>query len=157
MNATDMLRHTLATLAYRSGKVLRDVPPDFSHFRPAPGVRTPGEILAHVCDLFDWAVALARGEHKWHESQPAAWDEDVTRFYTGVGALDRILTSGPPSGCSCERLFQGPVADALTHIGQMALLRRMAGAPVRGENYFAAEITPGRVGSDQSAPHAEFD
>jgi hypothetical protein len=157
MNATDMLRHTLAALAYRSGKVLRDVPAGFSTFRAAPGTRTPGEILAHVGDLFDWAIALARGEHKWHDSQPAAWDQDVARFYAGVAELDRILTAGGPAGCSCEQLFQGPVADALTHIGQIALLRRMAGSPVRAENYFKADIRLGRIGPEQSPPRVEFD
>ena len=54
-------------------------------------------------------------------------------------------------------MFQGPIADALTHIGQIGMMRRMAGAPVRGENYFKADIAAGRVGAEQSAPRFEFD
>ncbi len=155
--AREFLRHTLATLAYRGGKAIRGAPPSFSLFRPAPGVRTPGEVLAHICDLLDWARRLFRGEQVWNDSEAGTWEGDSARFFKGLNALDALLASDEPLGFPAERLFQGPVADALNHVGQIAMLRRMAGAPIRGENYFKAGIRAGRVGSDQPAPRVEFD
>jgi len=152
-----MLRHTVATLAYRGGKALRGAPESFATFAASPGSRTPGQILAHVGDLFDWACALADGQHVWHNSEPLPWDDGVARFFAGLERLDRRLADGEPLGYPPEKLFQGPVADALTHVGQIAMLRRMAGAPIRGENYFKADIQAGRVGPDQAAPRVEFD
>jgi hypothetical protein len=153
----EMLRHTLATLAYRGGKTLRDAPEGFASFRVNETTRTPAEILAHVCDLLDWALCLAGGRHVWHDSEPLPWREGAARFFAGLEAFDRRLASAEPLGFPAEKLFQGPIADALTHVGQIALLRRMAGCPVRGENYFAAEIAAGRVGPEQAAPRVEFD
>jgi hypothetical protein len=156
------LRHTVATLAYRSRKILTDVPSNFSSFcardplKGTQGTRSAGEILAHVCDLFDWGTALARGEHSWRETKPQAWEADVARYFDALARFDAALAADLPLGSSAERLFQGPVADALTHIGQLALMRRLAGAPVRGENYFKAEIAAGRVGVEQAPPQREF-
>jgi hypothetical protein len=133
----DLLRHTLVALSYRAGKVLRDAPPEFAGFQNG---RTPGQILAHMCDLFDWALSLANGNEVWRNSTPQAWDADVARFYAGLAALDRRIASGVPLAADPERLFQGPIADALTHVGQLAMLRRMAGCPIKGENYFAANM-----------------
>ena len=152
-----LLRHTLATVAYRGGKTIRDVPPEFSEFRAGPTSRSAGEILVHTCDLFDWALSLADGEHKWKDSQPDDWPANVERFHAGLAALDARLAVGDPLGSEAERLFQGPIADALTHIGQIAMLRRLAGHPVRGENYFRADIAAGHLGPDQAVPAKEFD
>jgi hypothetical protein len=152
-----MLRHTLATLAYRGGKAVRGVPDEVAAFRASPTTRTPAEILAHVGDLLDWALGLADGRHEWHDSKPLAWPDEVGRFHAALGALDARLAAGKPLACPEERLFQGPIADALTHVGQIALLRRMAGGPMKGENYFKAEIAAGRVGADQEAAKREFD
>lgn len=152
-----MLRHALATLAYRGGKVLRGVPEGFSEFRAGPGSRSAGEILAHLGDLFDWAAHLGEGEHVWQPRPPGDWSADVDRFFAGLAAADARLASGVPLRVPEEKLFQGPVADALTHVGQIALLRRLAGSPVRGENYFKAEIAAGRVGREQASPRREFD
>jgi hypothetical protein len=151
-----LLRHTLATLAYRGGKVLRGAEASFATFRLAGGTRTPGAILAHIGDLLDWGLALAQGTPAWHDSSPS-WDTDVQRFFDGLARLDACLASDTPLACSAERLFQGPIADALTHVGQLAMLRRLAGSPVRGENYLKADITAGRVGPDQAVPTREFD
>lgn len=153
----EALRHALATVAYRGGKALRGAPAELAEFRVAAGTRTPLELLAHVNDLFDWALHLAEGEHVWQASTPIAWEREVDRFYAGLAAFDQRLASGRPLGYPPEALFQGPVADALTHVGQLAMLRRLAGAPVRGENYFKAEIVAGRVGADQAPPRREFD
>lgn len=152
-----MLRHTLATLAYRGAKALRNAPDGFGDFEPPGGGRTPGRILAHVSDLMDWGLALARGQHVWSDSPALPWSAGVERFFSSLAAFDAYLASDGPLGFSAEQLFQGPVADALTHVGQIALLRRMAGGPIRGENYFKAEIEGGRVGRDQPAPRREFD
>jgi len=152
----ELLRHTVATLAYRGGKALRDVPEDFAAFRLADKSRSASEILAHIGDLLDWALCLAKGQHTWKESPPVSWDQDVERFHSALQKLDDYLATDEALGFPPERLFQGPIADALTHVGQIAMLRRMAGAPMRGENYFKADILAGRVGPDQQAPRVEF-
>src|SRR5438105_1991608 len=122
----EMLRHTLATLAYRGGKALRGAPEEFSDFRVAPGTRTPGEILAHLGDLLDWALSLANGAQKWQNSSILAWNSAISRFSSALEALDTRLASSESLRCSPEQLFQGPVADALAHVGQIAMLRRLA-------------------------------
>ncbi len=150
------LRHVLATIAYRGGKTLRGAPPSFAAFRAGPGSRTAGEILAHVGDLSDWALSMMEGAGKWHDSTPLAWEKEAERFHASLAALDGFLASERPIACPVERLFQGPLADALTHVGQLAMLRHLAEAPIRGENYFVAEIATGRVGATQAAPVREF-
>ena len=156
-NDLDMLRHTVATLAYRAGKALRGAPPEFASFRAAESSRTPAEILAHMGDLFDWALSIAEGRQSWHDSRPLRWEEEVARFFSALEAFDCFLASGAAPGSSAAKLFQGPIADALTHTGQLTLLRRIAGCPIRGENYFKAEIVAGRAGAAQTAPKVEFD
>lgn len=151
-----LLRHCLATLAYRGGKTLRGAPTGFDAFRAGGGVRSPGEILAHVADLFDWAAALVEGRQVWADSPSLPWHEGTERFFDGLRRFDEVLATLPRLSCTAERLFQGPIADAFTHVGQIAVLRRLAGGPVRGENYFKAEITAGRVGPEQAAPVREF-
>jgi len=152
-----LLRHTVATLAYRGGKALRGAPAGFETFKAGPTTRTPGEILAHLGDLLDWALSLANGQQKWQGSPPLAWDAGTERFFRALEAFDARLADSSPLGASPEKLFQGPIADSLTHVGQIALLRRLAGVPVRGENYLRADITAGRVGAEQAAPNFEFD
>ena len=151
-----MLRHTLATLTYRAAKSLRGAPATFAAFASGENGRTPVQILAHMGDLFDWALALCRGEHTWRDSTPLPWAEEVERFFRTIQAFDDYLASDQPLGYTAEKLFQGPVADALTHTGQINMLRRMAGCPIKGENYFRAEIVSGRVGQEQAVPKREF-
>jgi hypothetical protein len=153
----DMLRHTLATLAYRGGKTLRGAPDGFANFKSSETTRTPGEILAHLGDLLDWALSLANGAQKWQNSPVLDWNSGVNRFFSALQALDERLSSTDPPACPPEKLFQGPIADALTHVGQIAMLRRMAGAPIKGENYFVAPISVGNVGAQQGPPRLEFD
>ena len=152
-----LLRHTLATLAYRGGKAVRGAPEGLAAFRASATTRSPAEVLAHVGDLLDWALSLAEGRQAWHDATPLPWEEEVARFFAALRRLDDRLASDEPLGFSPEELFQGPIADALTHVGQIAMLRRMAGSPVRGENYLKADIAAGRVGPEQSAPRSEFD
>ena len=152
----DLLRHTVATVAYRGGKAVRGAPDSFANFRVSDDGRTPVEILAHVGDLFDWALSIARGQQTWKNSTPLPWPEEVARFFAALGAFDAYLASGDPLHATPEKLFQGPIADALTHVGQIAMLRRMAGASMKGENYYVANIAVGCVGTDQPAPVREF-
>ncbi len=151
------LRHATATLAYRAAKALRDAPPEFSSFRAAESSRSAGEILAHMGDLFDWALSQAQGEQRWRSSKVRPWSEDAARFFSALKAFDEYLASDATLHTPPEKMFQGAVADALTHTGQIAMLRRLAGARVRGENYYVARIEAGRVGADQNAPVMEFD
>jgi hypothetical protein len=159
-NAADsnrtLLRHSLATIAYRGGKAVRNAPAGFADFHANADVRTPGQILGHIGDLFDWALSMAEGRQKWQDSKPLPWEQEMERFYTALTRFDDFLASGSPVQVPVERLFQGPVADALAHVGQIALLRRMAASPIQPENYSKAEITVGRVGADQSSPKREF-
>jgi len=153
----DLLRHGLATLAYRGGKAVRNAPANFAEYHCGETSRTPGQILAHIGDLLDWGLSIARGKQTWRESGVKNWNQDVERFFSGLKAFDDFLASDRPLEATAEKLFQGPIADALTHVGQIAMLRRMAGAPMKGESYFAAEIVAGRVGREQTAPKREFD
>jgi hypothetical protein len=158
MNGTDptlpLMRHAVATLAYRAGKALRGAPAEFGGFDGAG--RKPVEILAHMGDLFDWALRLADGKYDWTSATPLPWDREVARFFAALKAFDGRLVSGVPLGVSAQKLFQGPVADALTHTGQIAMLRRLAGCPMKGENYFKADIVQGVVGIQQASPRVEF-
>ena len=150
-----VLRHLAATLAYRAAKVLRDMPAGFDTFGSA--TRRPVEIVAHMADLMAWGLTLARGDYVWKAEGSDDLDVEVRRFFDGLAALDRVLAAEGPFHGSTEKLIQGPLADALTHVGQLAMLRGMAGAPVRPESYARAEIMPGRLGLDQAAPVLEFD
>ena len=150
----DLLRHTLATLAYRGGKAVRSAPAEFAEFQGAG--KTPAQILGHIGDLLDWALSMANGTRHWHKSKPLPWNEEVTRFFAALKRFDDYLASTEAVQAPMEKLFQGPLADALTHVGQLAMLRRMAGAAISGENYFVADIEVGRVGPDQAKPKREF-
>jgi hypothetical protein len=154
--ARTFLRHTLATLSYRAGKAIRNAPDQFSGFRAGVGSRSAGEILAHMCDLFDWALTLAEGNQRWSNVPPQTWPADSERFFRALEAFDQYLASDAPLAGPAEQLFQGPVADALTHTGQLTLMRRLADAPIRAENYAKAEIVAGRVGAEQAPPRVEF-
>jgi hypothetical protein len=151
------LRHTIATAAYRAAKALRDAPEGFAGLKASETSRTPLQILLHIGDLFDWALSMARGKEEWHEGSAENWQQGSDRLFASLKKLDDFLASQEPLACSTERLFQGPVADALTHIGQIAMLRRIGGGAVRGENYSRADIQPGSVSSQQPAPRREFD
>jgi hypothetical protein len=153
----EMLRHTVATLAYRGAKAVRDAPESFADFKASPTTRTPAKILAHIGDLLDWALSIAQGNEAWHNAEPLAWAEEIARFHTALTRFDEYLASDGELHASCERMFQGPIADALTHVGQIAMLRRVAGDPMKGENYSRAKIEAGNVGPEQQRPKREFD
>ena len=150
----ELLRHTLATVAYRAARALEGAPDHFAGFSAAG--RLPVQILAHMGDLFDWALNMALGQERWRDTQPRAWAEEKQRFFESLQTFDAFLATGGPLRAPVEQLFQGPVADALTHVGQLAMLRRLSGSPTRGENFFVADIKAGQVGAPQPAPHKTF-
>ena len=156
----ELLRHTVATVAYRGAKALRDAPAGFADLRagagPSDAPRTPAQILAHIGDLYDWALSIAAGQQKWQNSEPLPWDREVERFFAALKKFDEYLASDERLHAAAEKLFQGPVADSLTHVGQISILRRLAGSPVKGENYYQANIELGHVGADQPPPKREF-
>jgi len=151
------LRHALATLAYRAEKVLRDYPQAGVGQRLAPTMRTPLELVAHLADLMEWGESLAHGESRWNAGPAGDWNAACERFFRGLAALDRALAEADPRSRPPGQIFQGPVADALTHVGQLALLRGALGSAVRPESYARAEIEAGRVGREQAPPRFEFD
>jgi len=152
----DLLRHLVATLAYRASKVLRDVPPGFGDFSNGPNTRVPVQILAHLGDLMEWATKMAQGEYIWSAKGSSNWETELHRFFDNLATLDQILAAGVPQR-TAELLVQGALADSLTHVGQLAMLRSAAGSPIRPESYARAEIVVGRVGLDQAPPGREFD
>jgi hypothetical protein len=151
------LRQLAATLAYRAAKVLRDVPPEFAQFKCGESTRRPIDIVAHMADLMAWGVTIANAEIKWVAGGSDDWDREVARFFDGLALLDAKLAAEEPFKGSVDKMIQGPFADALTHVGQLALMRGMAGIAVRPESYARATIEPGRVGRDQAPPAYEFD
>jgi hypothetical protein len=155
--ARQLLRHSVATVAYRASKALRDAPAHFASFHIGDKTRTPAQILAHMGDLYDWALSMSQGQQAWRDSTPLPWPAELERFFTALKKFDDYLASHEPLHSSAEGLMQAPIADSLHHIGQIAMLRRLAGSPVKGENYFKAAIAAGHVGLDQSAPRREFE
>src|SRR6185369_6875848 len=121
----DFFRHTLATLVYRCGKTLRGAPPEFAASDVGGANRTPLHVLAHINDLLDWAYSMASGEKKWNDSTPGAWPAECDRFFAAAKKFDDFLVSAPELAVSEEKLFQGPVADAIWHAGQLAMMRRL--------------------------------
>ena len=151
MNETrEFLRHTLPSLAYRATRAIDDAPEGFANFSDCG--REPLTILAHMGDLFDWALSSAQGNERWHNSTPLPWPEEKARFFATLQVFDTYLASDASLHASAEALFQGPIADALTHVGQLAMQRRLAGWPTRGENLFVATITTGQVSAEQPKP-----
>jgi len=144
----ELLRHLVATVAFRGGLAISDAPENFSVFRVDETIRTPGELLAHIGDLIQGSLYLVKGELVYLTSAPLSWEHEIARFFSAVKEFDSYLASGAPLACPVEKLIQGPIGDALTHVGQIVMLRRMAGKPVRVEAYFTAEIVAGEVNEE---------
>ncbi len=141
----ELLRHLTATVAYRARIAVSDAPENFAAFKIGEAVRTPGEILAHIGDLLQGSLYLMKGEFVQLDSAPLPWNEEVERFFTAAKDFDSYLASDAPLNQPIEKIIQGPISDALTHVGQIVMLRRAAGSPVRVEGYFTAEIVPGEI------------
>lgn len=152
-----MLRHLLAVIAYRTSKSVRGAPAAFAAFKASPTTRTPVEILAHMGDLMDWGLTMTREKPRWNNATPQPWDDEVRRFFAAVTAWDAYLAGGAPIAAPLGKILAGPIADTLNHTGQLNLLRRMAGAPVRGESYAKADIRVGQTGLEQPAANPEYE
>ena len=153
----EFLRHTIATVAYRGGKAIRNAPVSFANFKAGESTKTPLQIVSHMGDLYDWALSQANGKEAWNDSPVLSWKEEVDRFFASLKAFDDYLASGEEIHFPIETLFQGPIADSLTHVGQIAMLRRLADSPIKGENYTKASVETGRVGIEQNDPPYEFE
>lgn len=149
-----LLKHFLAAIAYRTQKALRGAPESFADFRAGSNVRTPHELVWHMTGVLGYARTFFRGG-MWQPDKLAAFAEEVERFHHVLEDLGAMLEKEPPtSEISMEQLLQGPLADAMTHAGQLALLRRLAGSPVPPENFVRASIDARNLGANQSAPVA---
>lgn len=148
-----LLRHFLAALAYRTQKALRGAPADFGSFRAADEVRTPAQMVCHMTSVLGYARTFFVGS-TYRPAYLPSLQEEIERFHDMLRDLARYIENGSPllEGMSAERLLQGPFSDAMTHAGQLAMLRRLAGAPVAPENFLLAEIDPERLGTDQAEP-----
>ncbi len=153
-----LLRHFLAALAYRTQKALRGAPDSFGSFRVQDGVRTPAELVRHMTSVLGFARTCFIGGGYRPDPLPSLADE-VERLHEMLQDLARYLESGAPlmNGVTVEQLLQGPFSDAMTHAGQLALLRRLAGSPVAPENFVAAEISAERLGADQKVESGEVE
>ena len=154
-----ILRHLLATIAYRAGKAIRDTPDAFGQYRETPDSPSSAEIVAHMGDLMEWVLRMVRGEWLWTTSTALPWEQEIARFFRTLKALDDELASGAPIKWDPAKVIQGGIADALTHTGQLAMLRRLSGHKMKGESYARADVAIGRVGLDQTPPQSkhEFD
>jgi hypothetical protein len=152
MNHRDILRRMLATLVFRIRHAIKDMPVGFEDFEAGMDVRTPEQILNHVYGMLVATDQLYRGK-KPTRSEPLPWMEAVEAFHSALARLDHSLAEAePPDDDTVLRLFQGPFCDAMTHVGQLMVLRRLFGFAVPGANYYRADIQTGRLGSDQALP-----
>ena len=138
----------VATAAYRGGLAVVDAPASFAAFQAHETTRTGAELLAHIGDLLEGSLHLAKGEMVYLTTDPLPWPEEVKRFFSAVKHLDSYLASDAPLACPVERFVQGPIGDALTHVGQIVMLRRLAGIPIRPSAYFTADIVAGEVNEE---------
>ncbi len=149
-----LLRHFLAAIAYRTQKALRDAPDHYAEFAVGHQVRTPVEIVRHMTSLMGFVQTLFVGGSYPVKPDPLpTFRDEIARFHEmlrGVG--DLIESAQSLREISTEQLLQGPFSDVMTHVGQLALLRRIADAPVAPENFIYADIQGGRLGSEQAAP-----
>jgi hypothetical protein len=154
MNDLSLLRHFLAALAYRTQKALRGASPGFADFRAVENLRTPHELVWHMTGVIGYAVSLYRGE-RFTPSRCETFSDEVRRFHEVLEALAGHLDTGSlPTEYSAAQLLQGPLADAMTHAGQLAMLRRIHGEPVPPENFLLADIGADNLSADQPPPRA---
>jgi hypothetical protein len=147
-----LLRHFLAALAYRTQKALRDAPPEFGNFEPGSQVRSPKELVRHMTSVLGYARTHFIGGKYWPDALPSLADE-VHRFHEMLDSLSAHISAGDElANTTVEQLLQGPFSDAMTHVGQLAMLRRLAGVPVAPENFIVANINADTLGVEQSLP-----
>ena len=139
----ELLRHMLAAVVFRCKIAIAGAPEEFAALRVAGDARPPAEILAHIGDLLTGSLYLLRGDLVELTSAPLSWSEETARFLAAARELDKFLATDEPLVYPVERFVQGPIGDAMTHVGQLVILRRIAGSPVSAAPYFTAEIIAG--------------
>jgi hypothetical protein len=150
---TDLLRHFLASITYHATKAINGSPDSYPELDVGKGVRTPRSILHHITGVLSYAHSFYEHyETTYFEHRP--WDGEVRRFYETLSKLDESIREKGPEGVSEEQLLQGPLSDSMAHVGQLLMLRRMAGSPVPSENFIYADMRKGVVGPDQPEPVA---
>ena len=149
-----LLRHFLGALAYRTQKALRGAPDSFADFRIAPTARTPFELVWHMTGVIGYARTFIHGGDFEPPRLPTFRDE-VTRFHETLAALSADFGEGALTArITDEQFLQGPLADAMTHAGQLAMLRRLHGSPVASENFIFAAGSAQNLSGDQALPAA---
>lgn len=149
-----LLKHFLAAIAYRTQKALRGAPESFAEFRAGANVRTPQELVRHMTGVLGYARTFLLGG-VWRPEPLPTLAEEIARFHQTLEDLGRLFEEGVPlRGVSEAQMLQGPLADAMTHAGQLAMLRRLAGSPVPPENFIRAAIHASNLGGDQPLPVA---
>ena len=158
MSARDVLRHFLAALAYRLQTAVRGAPAGFGDFDAGHGVRPPAAIVRHMTHVLRYAHRRFAPAADVEAPPELPFADEVTRFHETLAVVDRDLAEllDEVDEDVVLRLLQGPLVDAMTHVGQLAMLRRMAGAPIPGQSFSAADVEIGRVGADQSPPRRSF-
>lgn len=149
----ETLRHFLASIAYRATKATKNAPETYPDLYIGKGVRTPLRILHHITGVLTYAHSFFE-YYETTRSEPKSWNHEVGKFYDILSKLDKSFREKNPSGVTEEQLLQGPLSDAMTHIGQLLMLRRMADSPVPSENFIYADIRKGEVGPNQPDPVA---
>jgi hypothetical protein len=149
-----LLQHFLGALAYRTQKALREAPPGFADFRAAPTARTPYELLWHMTGLIGYARTMFHGGI-FQPPRLATLDAEVARFHKNLAALSADFADPKLEARITDKQFlQGPLADAMTHAGQLAMLRRLHGAPVPSENFIFATVDAANLTPRQALPNA---
>jgi hypothetical protein len=147
----ELLRHYLASIAYHATKALRDAPPNYPEHDPGNGARTPHSLLHHINSVLTYAHSFYQHYDNTRPPQKP-WDGELQGLYDIPSKLDHSIQSGKPRGVTEEQLLQGPLSDAMAHVGQLLMLRRLAGSPVPSENFIHADIKPGQLGPNQPDP-----
>ena len=149
-----MARHFLAALAYRTQKALRYAPEDFGEFEAGMKVRTPKELVLHMTSVLGYARTYFRGG-RYRPAPLETFRDEVQRFHGMLADLSAHLAAGDPLlSVTPERLLQGPFSDAMTHAGQLAMLRRLHGSPVPPENFAVADVHASNVSEEQAQPRS---
>lgn len=135
----ETLRCYLAGLVFRFEHVTAGTGEEFAKFEAGHGVRTPQQIVRHMTGL----VLLARDQFEevaGRRPEPLPWPEEKSRFVATVWDFDTLVSKG--SGLREDRsipsmahVWNGPLSDLMTHVGQLATLRRLAGDPVPAVRY----------------------
>ena len=149
----DCLRHFLASIAYHATKAIKDPPENYPELDVGNGARTPRRILHHITGVLTYAHSFyTHYETTWFKEEP--WEQEIENFYSILERLDASITETDPREVSHLQLLQGPFSDSMAHVGQLLMLRRIAGSPVPSENFIYADIRCGAVGRSQPPPVA---